>query len=252
MDEDKERSPWGSPLTLFSGVFILLLIAAGVVVVVAHHGHKATTAQGTGTQTQVVVGKSTATSSPSTPAPTSTTVSTACSLPAGSQAIPSGSPPAGTTWGVVGSMSTPQAKQTLGPQHTDGVFNTCFAHSPAGALLAAINFWAESTAAPAGIVYKNLAVDVPAAALKTTTDTFTGQGGSLQLAGFEYQSYASSRALISVVLQGQHGALEAVVTPMVWVNGDWRVQFPVSAAFSEQVLQGSTVTSPYVPWSDFA
>jgi hypothetical protein len=248
MDGDNERSPWGSPLTLFSGVFIFLLIAAGVVVVIAHHGHNTKTAQGTGTQTQVVVGKSTTTASVSTSTPTSTTVATSCSLPAGNQAIPSGSPPAGTTWAIVGSMSTPQAKQTLGPQQTDGVFNTCFAHSPSGALLSAINFWAEGTAAPSGQVYKHLASGAPAIALKQTYSA----AGELQLAGYDYERYSSSLATITVALQGAQGALEAVVTQMVWVNGDWRYKFPANGVPSSERLQGTTVESPFIPWSNFS
>ena len=59
-------------------------------------------------------------------------------------------------------MQTPQAPATLGPQRTSGPWNTCFAHSPSGALLAAMNLWAEGTAADPSAVFAHLAVGAPA------------------------------------------------------------------------------------------
>ena len=97
-------------------------------------------------------------------------------------------------------MQAPQSRQAYGPQRTNGVWNTCFAHSPSGALLAALNFWAESTAAPSGEVYRHLAIDVPSQALKTTSRL--DDEGPVQFAGYKYQSYSSSTAQVIVVIKG--------------------------------------------------
>jgi hypothetical protein len=220
---------------LLSGAFLLLLILAGIIIAISGGGggHHTTSnpppTQGT-------------TTSSSTPAANST----ACTLPAGDQTIPSASPPGGTTWNQLGSMQAPQARSTLGPQHTNGVWNTCFAHSPSGALLAAFNLWAESTAAPSGQVYRHLAIDVPAPAYQTATRL--DDQGPVQFAGFKYQSYTSRTAQLQVVIKGPHGAFEAVVTVMRWVDGDWRYVFPPGGTPATQTL---TDLTGYVPWSAF-
>ena len=120
---------------LISGAFLLALILAGILVAIAGGGSHQTTHS---TAQHPAASTTTPTSNP--------TSSTACTLPPGSQAIPSSSPPAGTQWATVGSMQVPQAPNLYGPQRTHGVFNTCFARSPSGALLAALNLWAEGTA----------------------------------------------------------------------------------------------------------
>src|SRR5947209_380501 len=146
------HSPWNRPSVLLSGAFLLLLILAGIIIAISGGGG----------------GHHTTSTPPATQGPTSnssttpTVSSTACTLPAGDQTIPAASPPAGTTWNQVGSMQAPQAPSTLGPQHTNGVWNTCFAHSPSGALLAAFNLWAEGTAADPNQVFHRLAIGAPA------------------------------------------------------------------------------------------
>jgi hypothetical protein len=144
-------------------------------------------------------------------------------------------------------MEVPEAPKTLGPERTHGVFNTCFAHSPAGALLAALNFWSEGTAAPSGEVYRHLAVNVPAAALRTSSRL--DSSGPVQWAGYKYDSYSSSKAQVSVVLQGPRGKLVAFVTPMLWVNGDWRYSFPQGGVPALETIPDLT---GYVSWSDFS
>lgn len=244
-DERGPRSPWSRATTMASGVFLLLLVAAGLVIVIVKPGG----GQGhTATQQQVVT-----TVGGSNPSTTAKTESTGCSLPSGSQSVPSGSPPDGTSWGQIGGMSVPQAPDSLGPQRTANGWSTCFAHSPSGALLAAWNFWAEGTAKPSGQVYSHLAINVPKAALATKTNENETAGGSVQIVGYLYQSYSAHEAKINLVLQGPQGILEAVSTPMVWVDADsdWRYEFPPNGVPATLRLQGTSVSSPYVSWSAF-
>ena len=83
-------------------------------------------------------------------------------------------------------MQVPQSPTVYGPQRADGPWETCFAHSPSGALLAAMNFYAEGTAAAPSAVLAHLAVNVTAADM-------TGGGldanGPVQLAGYRYVAY---------------------------------------------------------------
>src|SRR5947209_5287691 len=60
--------------------------------------------------------------SASTPA-RSTASGTGCDLPAGSQLVPSSSPPS-AQWGTVGSMQVPQSPAEFGPERQAGVWDT--------------------------------------------------------------------------------------------------------------------------------
>jgi hypothetical protein len=228
----QERSPWSRASVLISGAFLLALILAGVIVA----------ALGDPGRHAAFAPKRT----PSGPgSPSTSRVSTGCSLPAGNQAVPAGAPPSVTGWGDVGSMQVPQAPATLGPQRTIGVWNTCFAHSPSGALLAALNLWAEGTAADPGTVFAHLAIGAPA---ELGNSERLDSGGPVQFAGYRYQSYDSTTARVLVVLRGPQGKLGAAATTMRWVGGDWKYVFPAGGGLSIEVIQD---LAGYVPWSSF-
>ena len=112
-----ERSPWSRPSVLLSGAFLLALVLLGVVVAVIGGGSNG-------------VHRTTTPTTAARPAPISAkATASGCSLPAGSQAVPSSSPPQ-AQWGTVGSMQVPQNPAVYGPQRTGGIWNTCFAHNP--------------------------------------------------------------------------------------------------------------------------
>jgi hypothetical protein len=233
---DEERSPWSKPSVMLSGMFVLALLVAGIAFLVLHNGNS----------------RNHATAPRSTPTPGGGTASTTpsgstsgCTLPAGSQRTPSTAPPDGTTWQQVGSMQTPQAPSTLGPQRTTGVWNTCFAHSPSGALLAAFNLWAEGTAASPTAVAKHLAVGAPS---NLGNNERLDSGGPVQFAGYKYESYTPSSARMLVVIRGPQGKLGAAATTMRWVGDDWRYVFPPSGQLAFQVIPD---LSGYVTWSAF-
>ena len=143
-------------------------------------------------------------------------------------------------------MEVPQRPSVYGPEHTNGVWSTCFADSPAGALLAAINFYAESTTGVAEeSVMRRYAVGAPSS--MGSNEGLDGSG-PVQLAGYRYQSYTPSRAEISVVFQGPEGKTAAIVTTMVWRSEDWKYVFPPGGIPSYEVIADLT---GYVPWGDF-
>jgi hypothetical protein len=232
----QERSPWSRASVLISGAFLLALILAGVMVAALGDPdrHPAPTPRRTLSGPDSAAG-----------APSASRLSTGCSLPAGNQTVPTAAPPSVTEWGDVGSMQVPQAPSTLGPQRTIGVWNTCFAHSPSGALLAALNLWAEGTAADPGTVFAHLAVGAPA---ELGNGERLDAGGPVQFAGYRYQSYDSTTARVLVVLRGPQGKLGAAATTMRWVGGDWKYVFPAGGGLSIEVVQDLT---GYVPWSSF-
>jgi len=235
---------WDSPSAFkIAAGFLLVVVALGVWIVVSGKPGSGHAAHAPSAPPQQHVGSST----PTTTAATSGR-SASCSLPAGSQSIPYSSPPSGTSWATVGAMQVPQAPGTLGPQHTSGVWNTCFAHNPAGALLAAINVWGEgSTTASASELFQHVAVGAPRN-LGNNESLDAVAGGSVQFAGYKYNSYTPAEAAMSVVLQGPQGKLLAIVMSMTWNGGDWKLVYPSKGLAPLEVIPDLT---GYVQWSDF-
>jgi hypothetical protein len=233
--DPQRQSPWSRPAVLLSGAFLLGLIFAGLLV--AFSGDR-------GARRVTRTPPKQAAAAPTTP--TSRPVSSAaCTLAPGGQALPATSPPAGTSWSTVGSMQVPQAPRLYGPARTNGAFNTCFAHSPAGALLAAINLWAEGTAADPAQVFGRLAVGAPQ---HLGNSARLDAAGPVQLAGYRIDAYSPAAALVSVVLKGARGKLVVFATPLVWTAGDWKYVFPPAGAPALEVIDD---LSGYVPWSAF-
>ena len=237
---------WDSPAAYkIAAGFLLVVVALGVWIVVTGNSGTTKTAHNPASpprQQQASGGATTPTTS------ASSNNSTSCSLPAGSQSVPYNSPPSATNWATVGAMQVPQAPGTLGPQHTSGVWNTCFAHSPAGALLAAINVWGEgSTTASASELFQRVAVGAPRN-LGNNESLDTAAGGSVQFAGYKYDSYTPAEAEISVVLQEPAEKLVALAMSMRWNGSDWKYVFPSSGLPPLEVIPNLT---GYVTWSDF-
>ena len=142
-------------------------------------------------------------------------------------------------------MQAPQAPSTLGPERTNGVWNTCFAHSPDGALLAAFNLWAEGTAADPRQVFEHLAIGAPK---NLGNNDRLDSSGPVQFAGYKYETYSSASAELIVVIKGYQGALEGIGTTMRWTGSDWRYVFPPKGTPALETLSDLT---GYVQWSAF-
>jgi len=174
------------------------------------------------------------------------TSNTGCSLPAGSRDVSevAVSPPAVSGWAQVGNMQVPQAPSTFGPQHTSGIWTYCYAHNPAGALLAAIAMWADTTAATSTAVARHLAVNIPPGALGN--DELPSY---VELAGYRYLSYTPQRADVEIVLSAYDKSYAEADTPMVWDSAinDWRVSLPPSGSLAAAPIDSSL--QGYVPWS---
>jgi hypothetical protein len=179
-----------------------------------------------------------------------TSAGSECGLAVGSQTLPSSPPPA-AGWVLVGSMAAPNSPSGAGPGRTVGGFRECFAHSPTGALFSAVNFWAAGTAYAPRRVYAHLAADTPsrtqAVRFSQGDDSRLSDGGQVQLAGFDFNSYSPSEADVSVVLQSTGGQLVTIACTMLWQRGDWRYEIPPSGAPAAGQIQS---LDGYVAWSD--
>jgi hypothetical protein len=236
-------SPWSSTSLQVATLFLIVLAVVGIAIAIFHHGSHHARA-----------GNPPATShAGALPATTTTSAAVAgpCSLPAGDQQVPSASYPQGVTWQAVGTMTAPQSP-TLGPQHVKNGINICFAHNPSGALLAACNLWAEGTTdISERQVFDQLAIDVPSSVSTEPAVNDNPQAGGIQVAGYKYDSYSPTEAMLEIVLRHDQGGLSAVQTPMRWTGNDWKYVFPPEGPISAS-LNGAQVQPPYVAWSAFS
>jgi len=220
------RAYWSKPIGLLSGCLLAVVVIGGGAALMFGGGGSAPRAA-TAMLAPVRAGSS------------------GCSLPAGGQDVSSVelSPPAIAGWHQVGNMEVPEAPATLGPEHESGGWFYCYQHSPAGALLAAIDVWASGTAASATQVARHLAVNVTPQALGSEV-----LPPGLSLAGYQYMSYTPREAVIEVVFDVYDKGDVEVTTPMVWVPslGDWRLDVPASGSISSSVVDPSL--AGYVAW----
>jgi len=219
---------------LLSGAFLLALVLLGIIAAVIGAGSGGSDARRPASAPDTAA-------RPAAPAAASPG---GCTLPAGSQTVPSTSPPP-ARWGTVGSMQVPQNPAVYGPERSDGPWETCFADDPSGALLAAMNLWAEGTAVPPNELFARLAVGTPKNLGSTAQ---LDSDGPIQFAGYRYDAYAPAAAQVAIVFEGPEGKLLAVVTSMVWRGGDWKYVFPTGGTPAMQVIADLT---GYVAWSSF-
>jgi len=155
----------------------------------------------------------------------------ACGLAGGEQDVPVVAP-ARTRWELVGTMAAPTAPDAHGPGVVDDGFRSCFAHSPVGALYAAVSFWALGTAKPGAEVMERLAAETVHRA-RAIRDARAGgdepaldRSTTLQVAGFRFVSYDAGTATIDLAVRVSNGGTASLPTTLQWEDGDWKYVVP--------------------------
>jgi hypothetical protein len=177
-----------------------------------------------------------------------------CGLPSSSETALGAAPE--SDWELVGRMATPTDPETFGPGVTDeSGFRSCFAHSPTGALYAAMNIAALGSSGSSELVTK-LAdkLLVPGtgrdAAMReaSTGANPSGNSTTIQVRGFVIKSYTPSEADVDLAFETNTGALGHSTFSMRWVDGDWKVKPSDDGVTFGSVSQLSDL-SGFIPWS---
>jgi hypothetical protein len=161
--------------------------------------------------------------------------------------------PKGVTWSLFHGVALP-ASSADGPLITEGDVARCYAHTPAGALIAAsqisVRFglsddWREVTArqveaGPAREAYVKLRARI-------TVPPADG-GGFGQMAGFKFITYTPQTAVIEVVLRGPEGTMRASVFTVVWDGGDWKIHLLSNGSLTN-TQQDVTSLDGYAAWA---
>lgn len=181
----------------------------------------------------------------------------ACGMPAGDQRVPLRSPAA--HWDRVGEYEVPGATK-VGPGVIDGHVRRCYAHSPTGAVFAAVNY-----AALADTYNDDVSMLRQLTAAGEVRDAALRRGGSapsdpalrLELVGFRVTDYAPAEATVILASRvtakvgattdlGPTGArLVSLMVRLRWERSDWKVVAD-PAGFQAEPLDS---IAGLVPWA---
>jgi hypothetical protein len=242
---DDASSPFAQRGFVFAAIFLAVVVLLGVVVLVFGVGSD-DDGQGQGA-TNPPSPTATTPTGPTPPDPDES----ACGLPAGRQDVPAAPPDA--TWKLVGTLAAPSAPR-IGPGIDDGHRRLCFAHSPTGALFAAVNFLAALNRSPNdrdlfAELTANGAVRDRALALLDGRPP-ADDGTRSQLAGFRVAAYSGGETTIDLAIRvttpsGTSG-LSHFLAPLRWERGDWK--FVIQSLERPYTAEAIANLSGYVPW----
>jgi hypothetical protein len=161
-----------------------------------------------------------------------------------------------SNWELVGRMATPTDPDTHGPGVIDGDgFRSCFAQSPTGALYAAVNMVALSSAESQVLntkVTDRLLVPGPGRdiAMKdsATSSPSTGTDTTVQIRGFLVKAYTPTEADVDLAFETRNGILAHTVLPLRWMDGDWKAKVSDEGNLINEITQLSDLSS-FIPWS---
>lgn len=244
-ESNDQRSPGGR---FTSGSTMGYYLAAGVVVLVVGALlliliRPASRSKATGTVTTTVAapipGASSSAGTPATSpdAPSSSTASSCSPDPTWVGKVPLTAP--AVTWTPVSGLSAPVSPQ-LGPAQVSGpggVLRECYAHSPSGAVVAAMNITVGGSVTTVGnIVVQRQWTPGPG---KQEALAQQGQAGTFTIAGFQLQGCTPAHCLVSVAASAA-GSYAAAQVPLVWSGGDWKVDGTVTGISSGAPLRDLT------------
>lgn len=244
--DDGERGPWGSRGFVASVIVMAAVVICGFILLVIGNddspqstpGQTPTAPPTTGPTDSGPVGDPTTepTSSEPTPGdptpvdPTPVGPNGPCKIKAGDQRILS-SAPTSVIWRFEGGLMVP-TKQTIGPGGRDGDgVSSCFAHSPIGAVFAAMHTLAQvrDESIAAEVLERRMAANpgrtrALAEARANRRNPTPGRAQTdLQFAGFKIVDYTPARAVISLAVQTDVEHIGGMAVTLRWVDGDWKI-----------------------------
>lgn len=236
-DENK-RNPFTRPGFILSAALVLVLIAAVIVIAFLPRGGD----EPDGGSTQPA-------DSETTSAPNATTDSveeSICGLPASDDTALGTAPE--SDWELIGRTAVPTAPEAAGPGavNSEGV-RSCFSNSPEGALYAAANIFGLVSSGNQRAVLEDLAADSAAREqeLEGLEDGATDEIPA-QIKGFQLQNYTESSATVDLGIELDTGAVGSVPIPLIWENGDWKLNVTEGGITGSQQLND---LAAYISWS---
>ncbi|MGO4235818.1 hypothetical protein AB4Y79_07010 [Pseudarthrobacter sp. YAF2] len=246
MSQSTESTTESNPFTrsgfIIAAALVVALVAAGIVIFLLPKG-----------QNNAEPAPASSSSVTASPSASSDGGKSICGLlPSSETSL--GTPPT-SKWELVGKMATPTDPE-VGPGKADANgFRSCFAHSPAGSLYAAMNVAAlGSSGSPEILTQVADKLLVPGAgrdaAMKETASgtSSSGSSTSIQVKGFLLKSYTPAEASVDLAFATETGDLARTTFSMRWLDGDWKVKPSDDGATFGHISQVRDL-SGFILWS---
>ena len=249
--------PWARPGFIAAAVVIAVAVACGVYALTTTGSHRNSAVP---TRTHTPTTATTNRTRGVVKAKTVAKGTDGCGVPPGPQAVPTVAP-AGITWVLWRTVALPTSP-VAGPLVVQGNTARCFAHSPLGALIAAVQidlrFHTAETAEWKTVVYGQMVPspgrDKLAAEVEALVKSDPAQaaappapGSIAQIAGFSFISYTPQTAVIDLVVTDSGRYAVGPIT-VSWAGGDWKLDVQPAGTVTGPA-QPISSTVGYVAWS---
>ncbi|WP_331718327.1 hypothetical protein [Streptomyces sp. NBC_00134] len=217
-----EPNPLRGRLFIASGIFLAVVLLLGVYVVVNGNGNDNNDGR-SGAQAQQ-------TPSPSaSPSASDAVPGSFCpKLSDKNTTVPTTAPE--VTWNLAQGFALPTSKAS-GPGRVEGDVAHCYAHTPVGALIAAVQITGRQLSATdwESIVERQCVGDGKDYYLNKRRAIEKKEGSQAltadqhgQIAGFRFITYSADTAVVDLVWRAKDGSLGAGSATMKWAGGDWK------------------------------
>ena len=159
--------------------------------------------------------------------------------------------PADIRWDYASAGLKYPLSSSVGPVYRPGYVGQCFAHSPSGAAMSAVNYVGASSELETSDEDRRVLLSKrmegkpePLPLSREGAQQAKEQGFTMLVVGYSVEEYSVSEAKVKVYLVAQQGnkkALRSMVLPVVWEEGDWKVFVPEGQDIE---YQDSTDTVP--------
>lgn len=159
--------------------------------------------------------------------------------------------PADIRWDYASAGLKYPLSSSVGPVYRPGYVGQCFAHSPSGAAMSAVNYVGASSELETSEEDRRVLLSKrmegkpePLPLSHEGAQQAKEQGFTMLVVGYSVEEYSVSEAKVKVYLVAQQGnkkALRSMVLPVVWEEGDWKIFVPEGQDIG---YQDSTDTVP--------
>lgn len=235
---DQAPSPFRRPGFVAAAGFLAVIVVLGVVVAVADSG----------------AGSSDDSAAPATAPPSGDggRTSGGCQPTDTTQQVPTAAPP-GVRWELFQAIALPTSA-TAGPLVQHGERRSCYAHTPVGAMIAALQISARLTySSQWRVILDQQVVDGPGKTALARERASTGASPPLpagevaQVAGFRFITYSADTAVISLLLRLAPSTYAESTLTVKWQDGDWRLELQPDGSPDIAGPQRSSLEG-YVAW----
>lgn len=237
------RSPWTRPGFIAAAAVVAFIVLGAVAVTLLPDDDGTSSARPTGVP-------------PATDAATAPAAETPGAGGPGAGSVPT-TAPEGVEWRLLGQVAVPYSA-TAGPRNATATTASGYAHTPTGALIAAVQLAARAALSTGRQVWEPTITGqfVPSPdrdklleLLRAAPQAQDEPGELSQVAGFQFLSYTPDAAVIGLAFRtpGSAGTYHILTATLSWRDNDWRMHAPPAGTWTS-INRATTDLTGVVAW----